>query len=492
MKDQELLMDAMNEIDDDLIEEARTIPPRRTALHWAAAAAVFVIVLGSILIPLTNSNSPSPSTPILQIPNLTDPTLQAPIPSEPTLPTPPPTDPADIIVPDKPVLSAPGFEEGIVGSTSEGGSTANAEVRPRYVNLTAKAVRMLPDTYYITGQRSIKFRLVQMEVIRTLRGQCEVEQFYYILPEAYVTDLTQYDALVIPCLRQFGHVYYVLYNDTKQQLEAMDLVVLGYYPYISARIAAFSDGYIDTSLWSATDAWAEDFKNNTVKPEHSTLEAYEQCMIELHGLGYSDDVVLHHISPKSDEVAQALDYVKPFNYGVFIPQELQDAAWSYYRRYINGYPTNETVYISSNQAYHSTCFTDAVIAVLPDLAEGLRTVNEAYDAGEILPPHLKGWEDLRFIKYAIMGWYAYTDNGSYAVIRVSWTYSDDSQKNWEDKLRYDDQYYVLESGYTDWQSIEYQELISLLGEPFPDFVIHVDGYDDGGRIIENDILIPMA
>ena len=55
-------------------------------------------------------------------------------------------------------------------------------------------------------------------------------------------------------------------------------------------------------------------------------------------------------------------------------------------------------------------------------------MNEAYAAGKITAPHLKGWENMRLVRYVIFGWYAKTDSGIYGIIRVSWCYADDAAK----------------------------------------------------------------
>lgn len=491
MTDAHILMDAITDLDDDLIAQAESIRPRRGWKAWVAAAAV-VAILCSVSISLGHygSNTPSATQPLQTIftpHNI----LRDPLPTQPPSITTPPENPSDPVVPPPTPglttitsLHAPGFMQGLVGNPSSStNSGSDAEIRIRYISVTARAVEMLPDTYHIIDQSTNKFRLVRMEIIRTFRGQCPVDSFYYILPEDYVTDLTKYDALVLPLVRQFGHINYVLYNDSTQELQAMDLVVLGYYTYLIDKITAFSDGYIDTSLWTSTESWSKEFGDHDVKSEYSSLEAYEQSLIELHGTGYSDDAIIPTITPENNQAADALEYVKPFENGIFIPQELQDSrSWNYYRRYINGYPSTETVYIDSSQAHYSRQFTDEDIQNLPDLAAELKRINDAYNTGQITPPHLKGWEEMRFVSYSIFGWYAKTETSTYAVIRVSWTYSDDTEKYWDDRLHYDDQYYIIESGSSDWHSIEYAGLTTLLGS-YPDFVIQVDGYDDGGRVI---------
>jgi hypothetical protein len=541
MKDHLFIMDALTDVDEDLIAQAEAICPKRPWKAWIAAAAVLAVVcsVSTILAYLAQDPlSPSqpfqtifkpqniirdPSIPTPPLPSISTPTgvpddSEASPPTQPvsppedpsypdipapTQPSTPPEDPRDP-VPPTPIppspdvtkiisLSAPDFMQGLVGSASTGISTgSDAEARLRFVSLTARAVEILPDTYHMIGQSTIKFRLIQMETIRTIRGQCSVNSFYYILPEAYVTDLTKYDALVIPIVRQFGHINHVLYNDTTQELQAMDLVVLGYYPYLIGEITAFSDGYIDTSLWTSTENWTKKFGNRYVPPEYSSLEAYEQRILEQHSTGYSDDVIIAAISPENDQVSSAQEYVKPFANGIFIPQELQNTNnWTYYRRYINGYPTTERVYIDSRNAHYSRQFTDADIQNLPDLATELKRINDIYNAGQLTPPHLKSWEKMRFTQYSIFGWYAKTENSTYAVIHVSWTYSDDTEKHWDDRLHYDDQYYIIESGCTDWQGIEYEDLTALLG-PYPDFVVQVDGYDDGGRVTTPIYEMPYA
>lgn len=493
MKDQEFLMNAMDQIDDDLIEEARVIRPRKSALRWLSAAAVLAIIVGCALVALTAPDTGTiiPTDPILQAPDPTDsPTL----PSNPTPPSTPPA--ADWIIPAP--LDMPDLEQGFVGDPSsiQSPSAGTGELRFPSISVTAKAVETLQDTYYIVGNSKDKFRLVKMETIKSLVGQNMVDSFYYILPEDYMTDLTKYDALVIKLMRQFAHSNSILYNDTTDQLQVIDQVIFGYYTYLSGSvITAFTEGTFDEGLWHSTDVWTNEVGNHISTPKYTSLEDYEDFVREFYSGGYSD-AVYNHIAPENSDVSDALNYVRPFDNGVFIPQLITGYFmfdnYTSYRRYANGYPTNETVFIAPDRANYSKYqFTDKDLNNLPDLASALQTINTAYDAGQITPPHLKGWENMRSVSYVVFGWYAKTDNGVYGVIRVSWKYADDTKKYQDDWYHYDDQYYLVETDSSDCQPITHSDLTALLGK-YASFVIQTEGYNDSGRIIENDILSPIA
>lgn len=454
----EKLLDAIGSVDDDLIEEAGKVKKYWGWKQWTAVAAALAIIICSTIIPLTH-RSPG-------------------IPADTS-----PTEGLTII----PEISISGYEQGFVGDPSSVESPGNVDMEIRFplMAVTAKAIETLPDTYYIIGDRENKFRLVRMETIRTLVGKNMVDSFYYILPEAYMTDLTKYDTLVITQIRQFSHQNSILYNETADELEIIDQVILGFYTYLSGSvITAFTDGLFDKELWYSTEIWTTEVGNQCSTPIDPSLEGYEQKVREDYGGGYTD-AVYTHIEPENTEVSAALDYVKPFNNGVFIPR----VSWytnhssAFYRRYANGYPTNETVYISSDSAgYSEYRFTAEDLTILPDLASGLKTVNEAYDAGGITAPHLKGWENMRLVRYVIFGWYAKTESSIYGIIRVSWCYADDTEESYYDMIHYDDQYYIVETSSDTCQAIDHEELTALLGKN-ADFVLGVDGYNEEGRIV---------
>lgn len=454
----EKLLDAIGNVDDDLIDEAAKVRKHWGWKQWTAVAASLAIIICAAAIPLTRRTPGS----------LTD-----------TSPTAAPT-----VIPG---ISISGFEQGFVGDPAsvENPGSASMEIRFPLMAVTAKAVETLPDTYYIVGERENKFRLVKMETIHPLVGQNMVDSFYYILPEAYMTDLTKYDALVITQIRQFSHQNSILYNETADQLEIIDQVILGFYTYLSGSvITAFTDGSFDRALWFSTEVWTTEVGNQCAPPIDLSMDAYEQHVRENYAEAYLDTVYTH-IEPGNAAVSAALDYVAPFQNGVFIPQVnwYTDHSRAFYRRYANGYPTNETVSINSNHAgYSQYQFTPDDLCKLPDLASGLKWVNEAYAAGKITAPHLKGWENMRLVRYVIFGWYAKTDSGIYGIIRVSWCYADDAENDYSKKIHYDDKYYIAQDGENACRVISHDDLTALLGEN-SDFVLGTDGYNEDGRII---------
>lgn len=457
----ETLLNAIGDIDDDLIEEARSPKKSWGWKHFAAAAAALAILIGSFFIPK--------ATHSLITPIVTSPTEGLPL---------------------LPALSTSGFEQGFVGDPSsvESPNAHNADIIFAMTSVTAKAIETLPDTYSIIGERQYKFRLVRMELIRTLVGNCNVDSFYYILPENYMTDLTKYDTLVITQVRQFGLRNSILYNEATGELQVIDQVLLGYYTYLSGTVIhAFNNGLFDESLWYSTDVWTNEVGNKHTAPIDPTLDAHEQFVKENYGVQYPDwypNKIHTHIEPENTEASAALDYVQPFKNGVFIPETnwYRNHRSSFYRRYANGYPTNETVYITPDSASYSVQFTSDELANLPDLASGLNTVNAAYDSGQITPPHLKGWEDMRFVRYVIFGWYEKTASGIYAVIRVSWCYADDSEQSYDKKIHYDDQYYIVKTGTNSYRAISHDELTTLIN-PKSNYILGKYGYDEAGRIL---------
>ena len=449
----EKLLDSIGNIDDDLIAEAQEIKPHRNWKYRIAAAAAIVILLCSVITPLANH------TPIL---------------------------PTDTSPTDSPVhipgISINDFEQGFVGNPSsvENAATINGSRALGYICVTAKAVETLPDTYHMIGNNQLTFRLVRMEILQTLCGECAVDCFYFILPEPYMTDLTKYDALVLECVMQFGYEQHVLYNDTAKQLQAMDHVILGCFPGMGgSSITAFSDGEFDVSLWTSTDYWTEHTFQFTTAPYGQSLDDYERFVRETYSNPWNG-TIQPCIEANSQTVSEALNYVRPFHNGIYIPKLDMYDSFTEYRRYVNGYPTSEAIIIGPNYSYCSKYhFSTDDLNALPNLASGLKTVGEAYDAGKIPPPHLKDWENMHLVEYVIFGWYAKTDSGIYGVIRVSWVF-DDTTDSLRIKDYYDDQYFIVEIGSDTCQPIEPDALIRLLGESM-DFVLGTNGYSDNGR-----------
>lgn len=454
--DSEKLLDAIGNVDDDLIDEAQKIKKHWGWKQWTAvAAAVLIIAIGLQLIsPAFTANN----------------RIQLSMPDR-----------------NRVVDSA--------WASITGGNSSSGMIITAGIAATVRPVEILPDTYYtLESGPSGHFRLVRMETVKVLAGENMVDEFYYVLPDEYVTDLTEYDLLVVKDMTQYSFENCVLYNKTDCAVEAMDLLLFGsFWTNINDDMIAISNNKFDESLWTSTDQWAKDTinfrqlmdaaKNMRYYGRGWSLNQIENAMKE-YCIGYP--VYFAH-DFESEEALEALEYVKPFENGVFIPY-LYDSRYRaplprdsvYYIRYIDGFPTNDVIDISSHfGAHYYARFDEEDMQKLPDLSAALEQVTEAFEAGEITPPNLKNWETMELTNYSIMGSYEKTGDNVYGLLTVTWRFqaSNDPKDH-----RLDDQYFLMEYGSDTCVPINYSTYKELLN---PNFSHSSYEYDENGRKIHS-------
>lgn len=479
------LTDAIGGIGDDLIAEAKAGKP--VMIYWrrivAAAACLAIIAsLCYMFIPgIHRQDSPTKPTPhIIQISASTS------------------TTPHNQIISTSPLrLSAPvpyqRYEGYIVPNPSGSGQLA----RSWYGFVVhVKALEVLPDTYLVNQSR---YRLVKMQTLDTFFGENMMEIFYYLVEEQYVTDFCRYDSLILFSIRQCSYENQILYNETKECYEVCEYTLFDDYP--DADIYAITDGIFDISLWKSNDAWLEHMA--------SDLERITECGEDYYGIGINSDVATitskllsgkykpnngHEKSARTlstcecEAVQQLLDFVEPFKNGIYIDGIDKDAAKSdvylKYTRYIDGYPTNEYIGIQCSSERHSNRhinsdekFTDADLQRLPDLAAALKAVTQAYDNGEITPPHIELQKSYIPIGYSIEGRYSKSNGNVYGIIRIDWTFGDMT----DHEFLNDDKYYLISYGSNEVTSMERDDVLALLTS---EASIYTGGYNERGKIPE--------
>ena len=94
---------------------------------------------------------------------------------------------------------------------------------PRFL-VHARVLEALPDTYLIPEKtlNRKRCRVLRLQVVQTLFGKDVPQEFYYILPEQYYTDLTGLDLII--SMEQLGVENYLLFNTTQQQYETFSLL----------------------------------------------------------------------------------------------------------------------------------------------------------------------------------------------------------------------------------------------------------------------------
>ena len=367
---------------------------------------------------------------------------------------------------------APSFEPVYYGSPSSLDLYGDAYVDGPSV--IAEFVEALPDVYTVYDDwDQNEIMLIRMKTVKLLSGSQEMpEEFYYMVPVAFMTDFSLYDSFIIKRMGQASYEYAVLYNKTKGGPEQIHLAMFSYSAYgigMGETFIAFDEnGNFDRGLWESNDKWRE-FTKNDVSPGSLDEVAESESS---RSNAYRGPNLLKHLS---GEAVEALEYIKSFENGIFVPgisyhlhsasPEVQFTA----TRYIDGFASNERLFIrqdtriqgdTGSYEFSKAHFSEDDLNALPDLRTAITTVADAYNKGRIDPPHIKNYTSLSLSSYGIFGWYAKTDDGVIGIVRVSFCYSGKGA----DGLRLDDAYYIIEYGSNTCKPIDRDALLERLGE----------------------------
>jgi hypothetical protein len=386
--------------------------------------------------------------------------------------------PVSAFSPDAAASGAPLY---IVGSENAG-SSGPMEAPPAFefchtqLAVQAKAVECLPDTYCRMGT-SREYRLILFETQEVIHGEDGLpDRFLYWLPAYLYVDMTAYDCLIL-ALSHVSAGNFVVYNRTQGKAESFSLRVFGDYQDIPelGNIIAFTDGIFDESLWQ-TESWyygyqfarydLENNKGDLVVYRGDTLEkAKENIRKDIEewkehlGDRYSAPG-LYTPTFDSPEAQAVLDYVKPFENGVFA-ESLNYASEHVFTRYLGGYVTNEQyrVHSQTGEVLESGVrFTEDDHMV--DLSLPIGELAAAYAEEAPLPPHTDP-EGKTLYSLWIRGAYVKTDEGVYGIIVTNWFYGvmvDDFTRH-----DYRDQAFLLfEPGSSEARSATREEIEALV------------------------------
>ena len=386
--------------------------------------------------------------------------------------------------------SAPHYygNEGSSGMSSD----ANMDANPAGISVTAKLIEMLPDTYtFFDDWSQHEYRLLRMKTVKLLRGTEMTEEFYYMVPVAFVTDFSVYDSFVIKNMAQFGYEYSVMYNKTQGKAEQFNLALFGYriygYHLMGENFVAFdSDGNFDERLWNANEAWIEETNR---APIIDTI-AQAETIIQQEYDGWTNDFYVHLLKDISGEAANVLDTIKSFENGIFVPTfsssklYLLPEVQFHAVRYINGFATNEKVSVwckewtggdQDTYAFTKARFNEEDMSRLPDLSSAFESVKGALDSGSVTPPHFNNQEKLKNTTSGVFGWYAKTENGVIGIVRVTWCFYTEKYQDY-----YDDAYYIIEYGSDECKAIDRDALLELLGD-YEATYIYTGEYNEYGK-----------
>ena len=474
------LLDAMGGIDSKLIAGAAPdATPKKPAgaawVKWVAIAACFCLIVGAIVVvPMFLDGNPEVSP---EGETATESTAE---PDRPSIP----------IENAQAPSSAPQY----YGSESSSiiSDSTQSETVPDGISVVARFIEALPDTYtFFDDWKQTEFRLIKMQTVSLITGSKMTDEFYFIVPVAYMTDLSVYDSFVIAHMGQFGYDFSVLYNVTKQCAESVDTVIFGdsvdRYSSLSTQFMAFDENdMLDLHLWSSTEAWhsvtkswiEHGYYDNTFTKQDAEDEAKDW------GIGTIDRYV-HTLDHLSGETSNVLEALKSFECGVFVPTTNNklwyDAEPSLTcRRYINGFATNETIRLEGeNTVIRSVSqFSADDLNALPNLPSAYATIKDSFKNGEIHPPHIQDYENMENTVNGIIGWYAKTDDGIIGIIRVTWCYVSD-----EYDICYDDAYFIVEYGSDVCERIDRDALLEKHGD-FENVNIYEGEYDALGKVYD--------
>ena len=379
--------------------------------------------------------------------------------------------------------------EFIVGSSAYRGGESGAPPAFQFnvgISVKARVVKNYPDKYYkldtSSSYRPTAYRLIQMETLDVISGENLPRYFLYLIPEYLYVDMSVYDSLLIS-MTQIGIENYVLKNATKNQIESFELTVfadLEDHPDLG-NVIAFSDGVFDESLWQ-NESWiygyqfAEHLLENS---EHSYLVVAR---------GDSEDRVISAIKKqydylngykapsvltsnfKTEEAKAAMEYVKPFENGVFAQryEPCYGNGMLFFTRYIGGCQTEEMVTINlltEEVTYSEVRYTKEDIGQMKDISVYLSEKAAEYSKQLPTPPHTEP-EGKDLVCLNMYAWYAKVDGKLYGVVKTSWWYY--QQEN-DGHLQYDVQYYddayvLYDMSANTVTDISRDDLLNIVGE----------------------------
>jgi hypothetical protein len=295
------------------------------------------------------------------------------------------------------------------------------------------------------------------------------------MPEYYFVDMTAYDSLIISMVQE-GAENYVIKNVTRNRIEVLPLFPFRDHSYepVLGNMIAFTDGIFDESLWESTNwrygyQWGKHYLDDPdeaayplmVRRGGTEAEAIENIKSEI---GQSKGVYSNIVSLnfQSEAAREALEYVKPFENGVFEQSIAPNRDGIKFRRFINGCQTEETVTIrfeTEEVVYSDVRYTAEDIKNLVNVAAGV--ADKAKEYAEVLPvpPHTDP-NGKKLMCLNVFGWYAKVDGKIYGIIKTAWRYEnpDDMYVQY-----YDDLYLLYDPDQQAYRTIDRDSLVELVG-----------------------------
>lgn len=320
----------------------------------------------------------------------------------------------------------------------------------------ARVVNNRPELYYkldvSSEYKPAAYRLIEMECVEVIHGKDIPEHFFYLIKNSMFVDMSVYDSLLIS-MSQIGTDNYVLRNDTEKRIEALSLPVFSelYDRPALGSIIAFSDGIVDESLWH-NQGWRYglfyldypqhadlvfkrgDSESDVISEIKRRIEQDKQWLGDRYRVP-----ALVTLNCSTQAAKSALDYVKPFENGVFL-QYLSGGNLTF-TRFINGCQTEEWIKIdlvTEEVTYSEVRYTDEEMSGMENISAHLQKKAEEYAIQTPTPPHTDP-EGKKLLCLYLYAWYAKVDGKVYGVVKTGWRHAEEDNMF----IQYYDEEYVL-------------------------------------------------
>jgi hypothetical protein len=221
-----------------------------------------------------------------------------------------------------------------------------------------------------------------------------------------------------------------------------------YRAYFSVR----ADGFEYDTMCHGADKVKETIKN---------IKSRIQEWIEWRG-EYYEAPTLVTLEFTSQQAQDAVEYVSPFENGVFSQYLIIYNNTLTFRRYINGCQTEEIITINletEEVVYSDVRYTEEDMASLENISVHLSVMAKEYATNPPRPPHTNP-KDKTLLCLNLYAWYAKVDGKLYGVIKTAWRYRDDNERYCE---YYDDSYVLYDMQSSIARNISRDELVTIVG-----------------------------
>ena len=455
------IMDAMNGIDFDMIEDAgrvtRKTSLRRKVAKWSSlAACVCVVLAGALLLPLLRNQPPVDRVALI-----------------------------DHSISPWENLWVPGDELSVENHVSGGSAADEAPATVAYMRdlgVVAKVIEILPDIYVDAASwpaSSSKYHILRLEILEELYGENIPRELYFRLYAQLDPSLDEYDYIVIGGMTQIGFEDYTMINVTQKRAENFTLMFECIHYSARGAILPFKDGIFSLEHWKK-DGWLNWFRGGweDLTVGHfcygdEDFPAWDGCTLEdtkqaINALrdpekysGITFDRVHTNEIFATDAQKEVLEYVKPYENGLFAQSAYCDSGTVWYTRNIGGFMTNEMIRMTDEGEieYRGEQFTQEDLASIQDLGAFV----SGLDLNALDPPHTPGYEQMEIATRYFKSQYLKHNGTVYGVVRVVWTLKQPG-KSWQDALYYDDDLYYLIMPDGTYRTVEVDELTEYIGD----------------------------